>query len=73
MPAEAGGGHDTATLEAFWGEAGKVFGRSWPDRQSPWRFLPFDSPPRILAVERQTRHCPKPWCRRLGSHSRRSV
>jgi hypothetical protein len=38
------GGHDTATLEAF---SGKTSGSAAIEP-----FLPVDSPPRILAVER---------------------
>jgi hypothetical protein len=43
------GGHDTATLKAF---SGRTSGSA-----AIGPFLPIDSPPRILAVERQTRHC----------------
>jgi len=68
-PARRAAGHDTATLKAFQVVRAKsaAVGAGLPS-DSPSRCLLF--PGHILAVERQTRHCHGPWCRRLGSHSR---
>ena len=47
--AGATAGHDTATLKAF---SDEMLGAA-----AKGAALPIDLPPRILAVERQTRHC----------------